>query len=266
LGAKGADALKDFAAQGGTVILFNHASDYATEALGVKAMNALRGVATKEFYSPGSLLNVSLDLASPLAYGMPEEITLWSEQSPAWQGPEGHVVARYPSSGVLASGWLLGEKYLVNQAALVDVKRRRRPYDSVRDASAIPRPELSELQAAVQCIGRLRALRLSIIWSGRRTVSPTLGCEAAGISFPSAWCFQGLFHNPRGRLLCPSPPHQNRWRRGRQIFNLHPDREALASDLSDDRRNPRSSGGFGNGNRLFLRFFMTTLSLGIAPI
>ena len=44
LGAKGADALKDFAAQGGTVILFNHASDYATEVLGVKAKNVLRGI------------------------------------------------------------------------------------------------------------------------------------------------------------------------------------------------------------------------------
>jgi hypothetical protein len=120
LGAKGAGALKDFAAAGGTIIFFNHASDYATEILGVKAKNVLRGVATKEFYSPGSLLNVSLDLKSPLAYGMPEKITLWSEQSPTWDTDDG-VVARYPASGVLASGWLLGEKYLVGKAALLDV-------------------------------------------------------------------------------------------------------------------------------------------------
>jgi Zinc carboxypeptidase len=125
MGAKGAQALKDFVAQGGTLILFNHASDYATEVLGVKAKNVLRGVATKDFYSPGSLLNVSLDSRSPLAYGMPEKITLWSEQSPAWQDAEGAVVAKYPSSGVLASGWLLGEKYLVNQAALLDVSSGR---------------------------------------------------------------------------------------------------------------------------------------------
>jgi len=89
--------------------------------LGVKAKNSLRGVATKDFYSPGSLLNVSLDLKSPLAYGMPEKITLWSEQSPAWDVEEGSVVARYPAAGVLASGWLLGEKFLVGKAALVDV-------------------------------------------------------------------------------------------------------------------------------------------------
>ena len=120
IGAKGASALKEFAEKGGTIIFFNHASDYATEILGVKAKNVLRGVATKDFYSPGSLLNVSLDLKSPLALGMPEKITLWSEQSPTWETDEG-VVARYPASGVLASGWLLGEKFLVGKAALLDV-------------------------------------------------------------------------------------------------------------------------------------------------
>ena len=120
LGAKGAAALKEFAEKGGTIIFFNHASDYATEVLGVKAKNVLRGVATKDFYSPGSLLNVTLDLKGPLAYGMPERITLWSEQSPTWDTDAG-VVAKYPASGVLASGWLLGEKFLVGKAALLDV-------------------------------------------------------------------------------------------------------------------------------------------------
>jgi hypothetical protein len=121
LAEKGAVTLKEFAAQGGTLILFNHASDYATQFLGVKATNVLRGVATKDFYSPGSLLNVSLDTKSPLAYGMPAEITIWSEQSPGWDAQEGHTVARYPGSGLLASGWLLGEKYLAGKSALLDV-------------------------------------------------------------------------------------------------------------------------------------------------
>ncbi|HTS78289.1 MAG TPA: M14 metallopeptidase family protein [Bryobacteraceae bacterium] len=125
LGDAGAAALKEFAEQGGTLILFNHASDYATRALGVKAGNVLRGVANKDFYSPGSLLNVSLDTHSPLAYGMPAQITLWSEQSPAWNAEPGEVVARYPSSGVLASGWLLGEKYLTGKAALLDLASGR---------------------------------------------------------------------------------------------------------------------------------------------
>ena len=86
LDAKGAASLKEFAAAGGTIIFFNHASDYATEALGVKTKNTLQGVAAKDFYSPGSLLNATLDPKSPLTIGMPEKITLWSEQSPAWDG------------------------------------------------------------------------------------------------------------------------------------------------------------------------------------
>ncbi len=121
LGEKGAAALKQFVEQGGTLIFFNHASDYATQDLGVKARNLLRGVANKDFYSPGSLLNVTLDSKSPLAYGMPGQITLWSEGSPTWEAAEGQVVARYPAKGVLASGWLLGEKYLTEKAALLDV-------------------------------------------------------------------------------------------------------------------------------------------------
>jgi hypothetical protein len=33
----------------------------------------------------------------------------------------GQVVARYPQRGILASGWLLGEKYLAGKASLVDI-------------------------------------------------------------------------------------------------------------------------------------------------
>jgi hypothetical protein len=121
MGPKGAAALKDFVQAGGTLILLNHASDYATGMLGVKAKNLLQGVETKDFYSPGSLLNVTLDTKSPLAFGMPEKITIWSEQSPAWDAAPELQVARYPGSGVLASGWLLGEKYLTGKAALLDV-------------------------------------------------------------------------------------------------------------------------------------------------
>jgi hypothetical protein len=125
VGEKGTAALKEFVEEGGTLILLNHASEFGTQDLGVKAKNSLNGVANRDFYSPGSLLNVSLNTASPLAYGMPAQITLWSEQSPAWEAADEYVVARYPVSHVLASGWLLGEKYLTTKAALLDVPMGR---------------------------------------------------------------------------------------------------------------------------------------------
>ena len=125
IGTPGVAALKQFVEQGGTLVLLNHASDVATQDMGVTAKNVLRGVASKDFYSPGSLLNVRLDTKSPLAYGVPDDITLWSEESPSWEAPAEYVVARYPDHGVLASGWLLGEKYLTGKAALLDVPTGR---------------------------------------------------------------------------------------------------------------------------------------------
>jgi hypothetical protein len=49
---------------------------------------------------------------------------------------------------------------------------------------------------------------------------------------------RGYFHNLGRRLLGPSLHHHHRWLRGWQILNLHVEREALASNLADDRRAP----------------------------
>ena len=86
-------------------------TDYATGHLGVPLKNVVSGVPSRDFYFPGSLLNVTLDSKHPLTLGLPSGIAIWSEGS----------IARYPGLGVLASGWLLGERYLAGHSALVDV-------------------------------------------------------------------------------------------------------------------------------------------------
>ena len=121
LGSAGADALREFASAGGTLIFLNRASEYATQHLGVAARNVVHDISSSEFYSPGSLLNARLDLHHPLAPGLPGNLTIWSEQSPAWDTRESAPV-RYPDKNLLASGWLLGEKYLAGKAALVDAR------------------------------------------------------------------------------------------------------------------------------------------------
>jgi len=118
IGAKGIDALKEFANGGGTLVFLNGASEFATSRLGVAA-RAVTERGSSEFYVPGSLLNARIDTRSPLAYGVPAEIAIWSEQSPAWD-TQLPVVARYPDSGVLASGWLVGEKVIAGKAAVID--------------------------------------------------------------------------------------------------------------------------------------------------
>jgi Zinc carboxypeptidase len=130
IGPESAALLKEFANAGGTLIFLNNASGYAISRLGVQAKTVTpsgRGAGggepsisgSSEFYIPGSLLNAHIDTRSPLAYGVPAEITIWNEQSPAWD-TELPVVARYPESNLLASGWLVGEKVIAGKAALID--------------------------------------------------------------------------------------------------------------------------------------------------
>jgi hypothetical protein len=124
LGDAGAAALKAFAEAGGKLVFLNGSTAFASGHVGVPARNALRGLANRDHYVPGSLLHVTLDTSHPLANGLPASIAVWNEHSPAWDVAEGgpvKAVARYPASGVLASGWLLGEQHLGGKAALIDV-------------------------------------------------------------------------------------------------------------------------------------------------
>jgi hypothetical protein len=124
LGKKAAANLKTFAQQGGTLVFLNRSSNYAVERLRLDPRNVLAGVSNREFYSPGSLLNATLDTSNPLAAGLPQNIAIWSEESPAWDIPansKDHVIARYVDDGVLASGWLLGAPFIQGRAALVEV-------------------------------------------------------------------------------------------------------------------------------------------------
>jgi hypothetical protein len=120
LEAAGAAALREFANAGGSLVFLNDASEYAIARLGVDAhtVTPMREQADV-YYSPGSLLHMRVDTHSPLAYGVPAEIEAWSEHSPAWDTSL-PVVARYPESGVLASGWLLGEKVIAGRASVID--------------------------------------------------------------------------------------------------------------------------------------------------
>jgi hypothetical protein len=64
---------------------------------------------------------VKLDLSSPLTRGLPENIAIWSEQSPAFTSDQPSV-ATYPADAILASGWLLGGNLIANKSALIDAK------------------------------------------------------------------------------------------------------------------------------------------------
>ena len=129
VGAPGAEALAKFVDDGGTLIAFNDASDYAIDALSLPVKDELDGVRSSDFYAPGSVLRVVFDKTNPLTagYTAPEE-GIWFESSPAFSITDPSrvsVVARYPEGNAnpLISGWLLGGARLAGKAAMVDVKR-----------------------------------------------------------------------------------------------------------------------------------------------
>ena len=111
---------------GGTLLAFNEASNYAIETLKLPVKNILTGVRNTDFYAPGSILAVEIKRDSPLAAKMTAPVpAIWFENGPAFEITDparATAVATYPATGeVLLSGWLLGGAKLNGKAAMVDV-------------------------------------------------------------------------------------------------------------------------------------------------
>ena len=122
LADQGAASLNAFIQAGGTVVALNKASQvYAKKDAPVT--NVLEGVASKDFYVPGSILEVTVDPNDPIGFGSAPKVPIFFELSPAFQSanpnhPNTHAVARYTTDNPLLSGWLLGGKYLQGASAL----------------------------------------------------------------------------------------------------------------------------------------------------
>ncbi|MDQ3907651.1 MAG: hypothetical protein M3268_04825 [Acidobacteriota bacterium] len=127
LGAEGVRALREFVEQGGTLITFNQASDFAIEQLGLPVRDITEGLKQTEYYAPGSILRTEIDTSNPIAKGMPRESIAWVEDSPVFEfdardASRVHVIARYPiDRDPLLSGWLLGGRKLWGKSALLEV-------------------------------------------------------------------------------------------------------------------------------------------------
>jgi hypothetical protein len=129
LGQVGSRALDAFVRAGGTLVCLNESADFAISALDLPVKNVVSGVARKDFFASGSILEVITDPTHPLMAGMPERAKVFVDDSPVFtttEGFEGAALAKYASAGSpRLSGYLLGEKYLHDNAAALDVKRGR---------------------------------------------------------------------------------------------------------------------------------------------
>ncbi len=134
--AKTIPQLKAFLEAGGAVLAIGSSTSMGYHT-GLPLANALvernpdgseRPLARDKFYVPGSLLQVSVNNAHPLAYGLPTKLNVYYDNSPAFRlKPDAalkgvNAVAWFDSDKPLRSGWAWGQKYLQDSTAVVEAQ------------------------------------------------------------------------------------------------------------------------------------------------
>lgn len=150
LGLPGVAALEDFAKNGGRIVALDEASQLLIQEFGLPVRNVLANVGPTQFYGPGSLLRIDVDPDLPETRGMQKDsvaffvdsqaFDVWDpkdppdlprftgtndrEKDPFTQLGEHdgiRILAVYPKTDPLLSGWLLGEQHLEGKVAAVSV-------------------------------------------------------------------------------------------------------------------------------------------------
>ncbi len=127
IGPEGVAALEEFVEEGGILYTWSSAWSFLTEYMGVDAKSVTADLDSADFNIPGLILRVLVDTDNPFGYGLNEESAVLFRRDAAWpaEAPGANAVARYPNEDVLLSGWIQGEQYLANQAAMLEVPRGR---------------------------------------------------------------------------------------------------------------------------------------------
>jgi hypothetical protein len=125
IGSAGLENIMRFAEQGGTIVAIDSAGDVAIRACNLPVANALQSVRPEVFSCPGAILRVALENRHPLAWGYARETAIMFASSPAYavqprRKDQVKIIARYPATDQLLSGWMLGEERLAGKAAIVE--------------------------------------------------------------------------------------------------------------------------------------------------
>jgi hypothetical protein len=128
-------ALDAFVKDGGEIITIG-SSNRLSELLTLPVRSALteigpdgkeRELPGEKFYIPGSLIKAHIDSNNPVAYGMPANVDMFFDRSPAFQlSPDAaihgaSVIAWYGHGDLLDSGWAWGQHYLQDSLAAVRI-------------------------------------------------------------------------------------------------------------------------------------------------
>jgi hypothetical protein len=153
LGLQGAYALDAFVRDGGTVVTFGDASNFAIEQFGLPIRNVVAGASRANFSIPGSLIRATVNADDPLAYGMPAEAALnfvnggafavlgqdgcvddllnqgectevdngWRPLKETESAPRYDSIVNYAAEELLMSGWAFGSEHIAEKSAMARV-------------------------------------------------------------------------------------------------------------------------------------------------
>lgn len=131
LGDAGRRSIRRFVAEGGTLVVWGDAVELALEVFELPLRDALERTPRGQFSCPGSFLRIQTDPEHPVAYGMPAEASVLFrndaafEPLPSFSFTDYRVIARYPGSDLLESGWIRGEEHLAHRIAAAEVRYRK---------------------------------------------------------------------------------------------------------------------------------------------
>jgi hypothetical protein len=127
-------ALRKFVESGGSIITIGSATNMA-KAMGAPVDNYLEQIgpdgkphplAREKYYIPGSLLKMDVDIENPLAYGMPDSVDVFFDNSPVFRllpatsEKRPTPVGWFSTAKPLVSGWAWGQQYLDGGTAVAE--------------------------------------------------------------------------------------------------------------------------------------------------
>ncbi len=141
IGLSGVQAIERYAANGGTLICLDQSTGFAIDQFGLPVQDLTEGLTSSDFFIPGSLIRMNVDVTNPLAYGMQPEASASFQRSRSFKkiipqrkgeggnenttlvpGPDVQEVTKYASKDLVMSGWAKGhDRYLKDKSAMLNV-------------------------------------------------------------------------------------------------------------------------------------------------
>jgi hypothetical protein len=133
LGPEGAEALRAFVRDGGTIVGLEDSCSYLIRELNLPIKNVVAGLRSSEFYGPGSILAAEVTppykggsgaTADPILWGVPDAFSVYFDRSMAFEATstDAASLVHYARANTLESGWLHGEGRVQGKSALMRVR------------------------------------------------------------------------------------------------------------------------------------------------